>query len=198
MPHDDKTVWNQKYSEAPEKWLEPDAFLIHAYEKFLGKTPGRALDVAGGAGRQAIWLARQGWTITIVDVSEVGLRLAQENSKQALGPSGARKLISTQLGDLRSVNDLGHQEYDLVLVFFFLRRKLFPALVRALKPGGTLIYRTYTTAQLKFDHGPRNPRVLLQPGELRQAFSELDILHYQETAIEKGVAELVARKARSG
>lgn len=197
MPPDDKTVWNHKYTEAPEKWLEPDAFLLRAYSEFLAETPpGLALDVAGGAGRQAIWLAQQGWKVTIIDVSDVGLQLAKENAVRSLGPERAEELLSRRSADLRSLTDLGREQYSLVIVFFFLRRKLFPALMRALKPGGTLIYRTYTLAQLAFDRGPRDPRYLLQPGELRQAFSELEILDYEESAIDKGVAEMVARKPR--
>lgn len=195
MPTDDRTVWNHKYAEAPGKWLEPDAFLLRACSQFLTKTPpGSALDVAGGAGRQAIWLAQQGWKVTIIDVSDVGLQLAKENAARTLGPARAEDLISRRSADLRSLTDLGLEQYDLAIVFFFLRRKLFPALVRALKPGGTLIYRTYTLAQLGFDRGPRDPRYLLQPGELRKAFSDLEILLYEESVKDKGVAELVARK----
>jgi len=195
MPHDDKTVWNQKYTEAPEKWLDPDAFLLRSCERFLaGIQPGSALDVGGGAGRQAIWLAQQGWHVELVDVSDVGLRLAEENAERTLGKTRARELISRRQADLSSVRDLGREQYDLVIVFFFLRRELFPALARALKPGGTLIYRTYTIAQLGFERGPRDPRFLLEPGELREAFAALRILHYEETARDKAVAELVARK----
>jgi tellurite methyltransferase len=124
----------------------------------------------------------------------VGLRLAQQNAQRVLGRSNARQLIACRAADLRSVTDLGRERYGLVIVFFFLRRKLFPALVRALRPGGTLIYRTYTLAQLAFERGPRDPRFLLQPGELCEAFSGLEILHYEESATDKGVAELVARK----
>jgi tellurite methyltransferase len=80
------------------------------------------------------------------------------------------------------------------MVFFFLQRELFPALVSALKPGGHLIYKTYTTEQQRFSGGPTHPMFLLQPNELLHAFSSLRILHYHETVEEKGVAELVARK----
>jgi SAM-dependent methyltransferase len=194
MDHDDNTFWNRKYAEAPEKWLEPDSFLVYAYEKFLSdRPPGLALDVAGGAGRHAIWLASRGWKVRIIDISGVGLQLARENAAKALGPARAEESIMVEACDLNSVRDLGKQLYDLVLVFRFLNRELFPALVRALKPGGTVIYSTYTIAQLNFAKGPRDARFLLQPDELRQAFAALRILHYEEKAQDKGVAELVAR-----
>jgi len=61
MASDDKTHWDQKYQESPEKWQDPDPFLIQAYRHFLEVgSPGYALDVAGGAGRHAIWLASRG------------------------------------------------------------------------------------------------------------------------------------------
>lgn len=101
--------------------------------------------------------------------------------------------------DLRQRNlrsgSLPRGRYDLVLVFFFLERRLFPALVRALKPGGILVYKTYTRPQRKLKSGgPRDPRFLLKKGELRRGFRVLEILSYREVVGEKAVAELVARK----
>ena len=64
----------------------------------------------------------------------------------------------------------------------------------ALKPGGNLIYKTYTTEQKNFAGGPSHPMFLLEPNELLHAFSSLRVLHYHETVQGKGVAELVARK----
>ncbi|HLW53221.1 MAG TPA: class I SAM-dependent methyltransferase [Candidatus Angelobacter sp.] len=195
MQPDDKSVWNRKYAEAPEKWLEPDPFLVYAWEHFLKPaTPGMALDVAGGAGRHAIWLADRGWQVKVLDVSDVGLQLARHNAVKVLGEERAGKFIDAETVDLNTVTDLGRQLYDLVLVFRYLNRELFPALSSALKPGGTLIYSTYTTAQLKFGKGPTEPQFLLQPGELRQAFSALRVLHHAETAKDRGVAELIASK----
>jgi hypothetical protein len=92
------------------------------------------------------------------------------------------------------MQDLGREQYDLVVVFFFLQRDLFPALTAALKPGGFLIYKTYTTEQKHFIGGPSHPMFLLEPNELLRAFPSLRVLHYHETIREKGVAELVARK----
>lgn len=198
MDHDDKTLWNQKYADEAHKWLEPDSFLVHAHEKFLSnRAPGLALDVAGGAGRHAIWLASRGWKVRIIDISDVGLQLARQNAARALGIERADELIMVEPADLNSTRDLGKEFYDLVLVFRFLNRELFPALIHALKPGGILIYSTYTIAQLNFAKGPRDDRFLLQPDELRGAFASLRILHYEETSQDKGIAELVAEKAIS-
>ena len=148
------------------------------------------MDVAGGVGRHAIWLAQQGWRVKLVDISEVGVQQAEENAKR----TGTASSIVTEVRDLNSERDIGREQYDLVVVFFFLQRELFPALAAAIEPGGHLIYKTYTTEQPRLAGGPSHPVFLLQPNELLHAFTSLRILHYHETIQEKGVAELVARK----
>jgi tellurite methyltransferase len=141
MSTDEKTLWNKKYSEGSHSSLDPDPRLVSAYDEFLsGNPPGNALDVAGGVGRHAIWLAQRGWRVKLADISEVGIQQAQENAKR----TGTEVPVSTEIRDLNTMQDLGREQYDLVIVFFFLQRELFPALSAALKPGGVLIYKTYT------------------------------------------------------
>lgn len=199
MPIDEKTSWNQRYREGSHLSLEPDPLLESAYREFLSqRSSGVALDVAGGVGRHAIWLARRGWRLKLVDISEVGVDLARRNASQALG-AATESLITAEVQDLNSARDLGAQEYDLVLVFYYLQRELFPAFISALKPGGTLVYKTYTTEQRRFSSalsksGPSHPIFLLEPNELLRAFQKLRILHYHETVADKGVAELIAMK----
>ena len=83
MEMDEKSSWNKKYSEGSHSSLEPDPFLVSAYDEFLsGRPPGLALDVAGGVGRHAIWLAQRGWRMKLLDISEVGIQQAEENAKQ--------------------------------------------------------------------------------------------------------------------
>ncbi len=195
MEQDDKTLWNQKYAEGSHKWLEPDPFLESAYDEFLSdQAPGTALDVAGGVGRHALWLAKRGWKVELVDVSDVGIGFARKNFEKHLQGQPGLVIPQTKVLDLTQVRDLGRERFDLVVVFFYLQRELFPALISAIKPGGFLIYKTYTADQQKFRGGPSHPMFLLQPNELLHAFSSLRILHYHERMKEKGVAELVARK----
>ena len=191
MAVNEKTIWDKKYSEGSHSSLDPDPFLVSAYEEFLfGTPPGLALDVAGGVGRHAIWLAQRGWRVKLLDISEVGIRQAEENAKRA----GMASSISADICDLNTMHELGWKQYDLVIVLFFLQRELFPTLLGAVKPGGTLIYKTYTAEQKNLPGGPSHPMFLLEQNELLRAFSSLRILHYHETLQQKGVAELVARK----
>ena len=191
MAMDEKALWNKKYSEHSHSSLAPDPFLVNAYAELLdGVNPRSALDVAGGVGRHAIWLAQRGWRVNLLDVSDVGIKQAQENAQR----TGTETLVSTETRDLNTMQDFGREQYDLVIVFFFLLRELFPALAAAIKPGGFLIYKTYTSEQTHFIGGPSHPMFLLAPNELLRAFSSLRVLHYHETIQEKGVAELVARK----
>lgn len=199
----EQTRWNQRYRESPSSWVEADTFLIDSYDEFLaGTSPAAALDVAGGAGRNAVWLAERGWRVKLIDISDVALKMAREKfevvkkaSASQPKTSPARKAsFKTEMVDLNSISHLGTEEYDLLVVFYFLRRELFPAIARALKPGGTLIYRTYTVDRMKVPGGPSDPRYLLQANELLHAFPGLRVLHYREMLQGKAAAELVGRK----
>src|SRR2546421_12991742 len=92
MEHDERTLWNKKYSQGSHTSLEPDPFLLSAWSEFLKDiVPGKALDVAGGVGRHALWLAERGWKVKLVDISEVGIQIVQrtrltESSPQPRAP----------------------------------------------------------------------------------------------------------------
>ena len=195
---DDRQTWNSKYAEGSHASLTPDPFLIEAYENYVaplmgeGGSGGRALDVAGGVGRHSIWLARRDWRVTLVDISDEGICIARSNAVSA------KVEIDFELQDVKNLWDVtGSAQFDLILVFFYLERELFPAFIKMLKPGGIILYKTYTVEQLKLrpGKGPSHPMHLLKPNELLRAFSSLKILSYRETVKDRGVAELVARKS---
>ena len=182
----ERQQWNQRYGRGEHLEDEPSSFLIQAYERFVAPCfpeAGGALDVAGGTGRHGIWLAQRGWEVTLVDISEVGVAMALEEARRA----GVR--IHGQAADLRTY-DFGRDRFELILVFYFLERALFPSLTAALKPGGLILYKTYTREHRKF-HGCPHPMYFLEPGELRAAFPDFQPLHYCEN---DGMAELVAKK----
>lgn len=188
----DRERWDRKCRESPTSWREPDPFLLYAFSKYIQPTfpkPGLALDLAGGSGRHAIWLAGQGWEITLIDISETGVEQARQNA----GPLSSR--IHFVVDDLSRFLASGRQ-FDLVIAFFYLDRKIFPEIVKCIRPGGFLVYRTLTRAQLGLAAGPRNPDYLLEEGELPRLVQGLGLqgLHYCERMAERATAELVARR----
>jgi SAM-dependent methyltransferase len=189
--------WNRRFAEGSNVSEFPDTFFIDAYQDYvnplLGEAGGRlALDVASGAGRHGLWLAERAWRVTLADIASQAFELAH---RRAAGRNLAVEFLECDLSTVHSAHEAGWaSRFDLILVFFYLQRDLFPVLVDALTPGGLLIFKTYTTLQRRFGAGPTNPAHLLEPGELRQAFPALSLLYYRETVRDSGVAELVARK----
>jgi SAM-dependent methyltransferase len=191
----DRAYWNQRYSEGSHEARKPDPFLVESFDEFIDTIfpqPGRALDVAGGTGRHALWLAERGWQVTMTDVSDVGIERAKRDLIRQNRSDGDIDFVVADLENPKSYR-VPHRAYDLVLVFFYLQRSLFPALKAALKHGGLLVYKTYTLEHRKFGRGPTHPMYFLKPNELLKAFSSIQVLHYHESIKEKGVAELVAR-----
>ncbi|MFB3815220.1 MAG: class I SAM-dependent methyltransferase [Terriglobales bacterium] len=197
MLSDERTAWDERYRKGPHEPRQPDAFFVRAYREFvhpLFPRGGTALDVAGGAGRHAIFLARHGWRVTLNDISPVGLDRAHRHAAQ-------RGVTLDYLpGNTRDAS-FGRARFDLVLVFFYLERGILPRIKAALRPGGLVIYKTYTREHAKFStHGTAHPTYFLEPGELLRFFSRFRVLHYEETVRdaadrEKGTAQLIARKA---
>jgi len=151
---------------------------------------GRALDVASGDGRHALVVASWGMTVRAVDRDQAALaRLRATAAREGLS-------IDTAVVDLeRDGVLLGEAVYDAVLVFRFLYRPLFPALVRALAPGGVLLYETFTRAHAAVRPRPSNPAFLLAPGELPALVAGLDVLDAREGEVHGAfVASIAARK----
>lgn len=190
MDDTERIAWDRRYSEGSHASLTSDPLLVSAYEEFIAPSfpePGRALDLAGGVGRHAIFLAERGWDVASIDISPTALEIA----KSEAGKRGLH--ISAEAADLAEAT-LPVASFDLILNFFYLERALFPQIAAALNPGGLLIFKTYTRAQLRLGGGPTHPMHLLESNELLRAFAGLRVLHYRESIKDKAVAELVARK----
>ena len=193
MEENARLEWNRRYAERSHLSVTPDPFWPALTMSSIAPSfpqGGRALDLAGGVGRHAVYLAKRGWDVTLVDVSEVGLTEASRHAER----SGAH-VLGNILMERRDLTDseLPAAHYDLVLVFFYLERSLFAQIIRALKPGGMVVYKTYTSEQKKMGGGPTHPMHLLERNELLHAFGALHILHYHETIRDKAVAELVGQ-----
>lgn len=158
----EREKWNRRYLAGTHGTLPTDALLVQAFEQYiepLFPDAGRALDIAGGTGRHAIFLAEKGWRVRLTDIAEAGI----ENERKNAG--GLANRIEFGVEDLTRF-DGSRESYDLVTNFFFLRREMFGELVKALKPGGLLIYKGYTRGQAKFGGGPTNSEYLLSENEL--------------------------------
>jgi tellurite methyltransferase len=193
--------WDARYrSESYPAGTEPASLLR---EVLLILPRGRALDLACGAGRNAVFLASYGWSVVGVDSSRAALgranALARRRRVELQWGRSLGAEVSARPGVVLLEADLEHSslpasQFDLVSCFHYLQRSLFSPIEHALRPGGMLIYESYTTDQLAFARGPHNPDHLLRPGELREAFSNLKLLFYREVRAGKGIASLVARR----
>jgi len=172
-PRVDVTDWNERYSRGEQVTSEPNSLLKRAVRS---RSPGRALDIACGAGRHAIYLASKGWDVTAVDSSRVGIDLLIERAR-ACGV-----YVETHVADLeRDEFKIEKESYDLISVFYYLQRDLFPKLSGGLRSGGIFvaaIHMVDESAGVK----PMNPDFLLKPGELQSFFRSWTIEHYHETA----------------
>ncbi len=186
--------WDKRYATlSPEKRLRPTPFVMDCLPKLPNR--GHALDIAAGAGRHTIALARHGWQVDAVDISRRGLHLARQRLFQAHLKTRQIRFI---VADVERPW-LPHGQYDLVLVSFFLCRPLFPLIKERLTPGGHLIYETLILNKAKTTTSQcTRPKFLLKPHELKEAFSDFEILVYDEGDYhQKVTARLLARKPHS-
>lgn len=144
MP-DQRLMWDQRYAEPDYVYgTEPNAFLAEAVGALKG---GACLCLAEGQGRNAVWLAGQGFAVTAMDTSAVGLERARALAAQ----KGV--VIHTEQADLADY-DLGQERWDSIVAIFAhlppaLRASVHRRIVAALKPGGTVLLEAYTPE--KFD-----------------------------------------------
>lgn len=188
MPREDADRWDERYRDDQRyATFEAPRPLLVEYSPRL-PAEGLAIDVAMGLGGNAGFLLERGFRVIGVDISGVAVRRAK-----ARLPG----LMAVQADLTRFW--LPPHRFDLILNFYYLQRDLWPAYLQALRPGGLLFFETLTLRMLEL-LPETDPTYLLAPGELRQAFEGLEILHYEErwatgrSGRPRAVASLVARK----
>lgn len=177
--------WDERYRNRPAS-TDPSAFLIEC-TRFRPST-GAALDLACGGGRNSVFLAQRGLRVTGVDLSREALQQGRELARKG------NVHVDWVQADLIEF-PIASAAFDLVIVFYYRNPNLYSRLREALRPGGILVYQTFTLDQLQFEVGPKNPDHLLRPGELRKPFSHWELIFYRESHLESGLASLVARRA---
>jgi rhodanese-related sulfurtransferase len=155
----------------------------------LAPRGARTLDVACGRGRHALVLASAGSLVRAVDRDAARVEALRSVARRLRLP------VMAEVLDLEAPGvSLGEDEHELVLVFNYLHRPLFPALVRALVPGGVLLYETFTAEHARVGR-PSRPEHLLEPGELLRLVAPLDVVSHREGEVDgRHLAAVAARK----
>lgn len=185
MNEGERERWNERYSEG-EPPTDPAAVLSEHVE---GLPDGRALDVATGGGRNAIFLAERGYAVDAIDISEAGLEIARERAAER-GVSDAIEFVRADIED----HEFPREAYDVIVVAHYYSLNVVPALKRALASGGVLLYEH----RLQPPEGSR--RFRFHPNDLLRACLDLRIVRYDEPmeiTEEDATVRLVARRKRA-
>ncbi|MDA1016827.1 MAG: class I SAM-dependent methyltransferase [Planctomycetota bacterium] len=197
----DRDKWNQKYhGKQPLVEIKPDDWLRECVDQIASEVgtsdevgqsiPLKAVEFACGLGANSIWLAQHGWDITAMDVSAVGLERAKQTAHQV----GAE--VNWIAADVEEVS-LANQQFELAVVFRFLDRERLPQLIDSvIRPGGWLIYETFSTAQLeRTDSHIHNADFTLREDELPLLYPQFDVLSHKQCVLpDRTVMRFHARK----
>lgn len=182
----DRVRWNEKYRR--KGYPEDPSAIVKSFSGMV--EPTTALDIAAGNGRNAFYLAGQGFTVDAVDISDEGLSLRR----------GRHPAVRSICADLDTF-DIPVERYGLIINILFLNRRLFPQIREGLSPGGLLIFETLLEAPGRAEYPARGRDYFLRENELLHSFLALRILHYHEerdSSQESGrrLASLVAMKQK--
>jgi tellurite methyltransferase len=179
----DRIRWDTYYRERKNQPLPwPSPLLLQWTPPVSEGVTQRAMDAAAGFGQNGIWLAEQGYTVDIAEISRVAL---------------ARARAEMTVRNLRNVNlkqidfddfEINEQHYDIISVFHYLKRDMIHKLKAAIVPGGRIIYETLNIRYLE-EVPEFNTDFLLDPGELVRMFEHWTILH---EADEGAISQIVA------
>ncbi len=181
--------WNERYrvgDRAKDSEAAPNPLLV---ETCANLPPGKALDLACGAGRNSIWLAQRSWEVTAVDGASSAIEMLRRRAAELGIPVNAR------VADLESSGfEIGESCWDLIAMCFYLQTSLFEPSKRGVRPGGLVVAIVHIV-----EPGEEPAAHRLRPGELKGYFEGWEILHYYEGASrdaehKRPVAEIVARR----
>ena len=187
----DQKRWDKRFGRKEfALGKEPNPFL----KKHIHLLPrGKALDIATGEGRNAVFLAQNGFEVDAVDISENGLKKARKLAR-------AKEVkINTFLVDLDQYH-IAKERYDLIANFYFLKRRLIPRIRNGLKKGGIVVFETYLLEHRALaTGGPTQAKYFLKPNEPLRLFRNFRILYYREGIFKEGrkrkaAASLIAQK----
>lgn len=165
--------WNRRYAESGLVWgAAPNRFLVAETEDIA---PGRALDLACGEGRNALWLAERGWEVTAVDYAEVALAKARRIAER-------RGVAATLVHADVTAWEPPARAFDLVLVLYLQipaaeRRVVLERAAAAVAAGGTFLLVGHDLRNLSEGHGgPQDPDLLFTPEQIAAELPGLEVV----------------------
>lgn len=189
----DLAGWERRYESgerASEDLDAPPTKLVINTARHM--RPGKALDLACGTGRNALWLAEHGWQVTAVDGAHSAIEMLRSRAFQRALAVDAR-VADLEKGDF----EIAPASWDLIAICYYLQRNLFEPAKQGVRPGGILIAIVHTA-----EKGEQPTATRMKRGELAGFFSGWEILHHNEgppddIAHRRAVAEIVARRPKS-
>ncbi len=163
--------WDQVYTERSVEESKPVDVL--ADNKYLLTGAGRALDYASGLGGNSIMLATMGFDVVAYDLSSVAVDKLNNYAEHE------NKSIHAEVRDLELSPLQCQQQFDVVVVSYFLHRQTLPFLYDCLKKEGLLFYQTFSGKQYD-SQGPSNPDFRLKRNELLEVFGNMELIFYRE------------------
>lgn len=185
-------TWDERYARGKYSPAEPHKLLTGLAEKLKA---GKALDLACGTGRHAVFLAENNWQVTAVDASRTGIEIAKQRAREK------NLTIDFRVADLEKGEfQIEENAYDLICDFYYLQRELFAAMKKGVNPGGIIVSAIHI-----YGEGEEPGRFSLREGALKEFFSSFEILRYHETPRtdtdagehQRRTAEIIALKVKS-
>lgn len=168
--------WNTRFQgESYIYGKEPNAFLKEIHKKL--KVSGNALAIAEGEGRNAVYLAEQGMSVTTWDYAVSGLTKTNQLAKERNVSVSAKQVdLNEAIWDKNTWDEIvcifGHFPADL-------RQKTLQGVKEAVRPGGYYVTEVYSPYQIPYESGgPRNQDLLYKPEEFLSHFSDWRIVHF--------------------
>ena len=186
-----RAMWDERYGDQDKTPRPAEVLLSNSH---LLPSNGSALDLACGLGGNAMHLAALGLDVVAWDLSPVAIQRLQQLAQE--------KNLQNLKAEVRDVerHPPSANQFDVIVVSYFLERSLTAALINALKPGGLIYYQTFIRDAVSSE-GPKNSNFRLADQELLRLFNKLKIRLYREegrlgdpTRGSRDVAMLVAEK----
>lgn len=191
MSPSSRTRWDDRYASGDWRDVDSPTTIVEDAVPWLDGD-GPALDLACGAGRNALFLAERGYSVLGVDISVEGLRILR-------GRAAERDLsVQPVLAELPRF-DVRPETFRVVVNTHFLLRETFGLIRRAVAPGGLLLFETYQMDEIEVLGGDIRRAYVLERNELRRAFTGFELLLYEEGVFERpegerGLSRMIARK----